>query len=196
MHTHTPHAVAALRILLTVAWVFGVALWPMTLWRWQLISVVMLLALTVGVRLPLRTLVRRVAVVWLLTGVMSLGLFGQPGWSLRAGNLLLKSTLSLWIVNVLVHTTPLPLLAAGLRHLRVPRIWAESFSFWGRYYSVLANEWERLQLARRARTFEPNRRRDFAALGNTLGLLFIRAYERAEQVHRAMLARGYSEKSR
>lgn len=94
MHTHTPHAVAALRILLTVAWVFGVALWPMTLWRWQLISVVMLLALTVGVRLPLRTLVRRVAVVWLLTGVMSLGLFGQPGWSLRAGNLLLKSTLS------------------------------------------------------------------------------------------------------
>ena len=31
----------------------------------------------------------------------------------------------------------------------------------------------------------------FQTLANTLGLLFIRAYERAEKVHRAMQARGY-----
>jgi cobalt/nickel transport system permease protein len=122
---------------------------------------------------------------------MGIGLLGQPDWGLRVGNLLLKSTLSMWALSLLFHALPLPEAIGGLRCLRVPALLTETVAFWGRYFSVLTGEWHRLQLARRARTFSPNRRLRFRALANALGLLFIRAYERAEKVHRAMLARGY-----
>jgi cobalt/nickel transport system permease protein len=127
----------------------------------------------------------------LLAALMGIGLLGQPDWGLRVGNLFLKSTLSLWALSLLFHVLPLPEVIAGLRWSRVPALLTETVAFWGRYFLVLSGEWQRLQLARRARTFSPNRRLRFRALTNALGLLFIRAYERAEKVHRAMLARGY-----
>jgi cobalt/nickel transport system permease protein len=186
---------AAWRIALTVLGVFLIALWPPALWRWQGVSAAVLLTLSIPARLPPGRVLRRAAVLWLFAGVMAIGLAGRSDWPVRAGNLLLKSTLSLWAVSLLVHSTPLAELVSGLRWLRLPRVWTETLAFWGRYYSVLAEEWRRLELARRARTFEPNQRRAFTRLANALGLLFIRAYERAEQVHRAMLARGYRERS-
>ena len=188
-----PPSHAAARIVVSVLGVFAMALWPMGLWLWQVIPALALLVLSVRLRLSVRTVARRAVVLWFFAAVMALGLLGRPDWPLRAGNLLLKSTLSLWAASLLVHSTSVPELVAGLRHLHVPRVWTDSFAFWARYYSVLAEEWRRLQLARRARTFASSRRRKFVSLANALGLLFIRAYERAERVHRAMLARCYRE---
>jgi cobalt/nickel transport system permease protein len=168
-----------------------VALWPNTAWRWQAVPTGALLVLTLATHLPVTTLVRRAACVWLLSGLMAVGMAGSEGWWLRAGNLLLKSSLSVWTLSILTHCTPLPELVTALRRLGVPRIWADAVGFWGRYYAVLTDEWRTLQLARRSRTLGRNRRLKFRALANGLGVLFVRAYERAEQVHQAMLARGY-----
>ena len=179
--------------MLTVLLVFAVALWPMRLWRWQLAWFPALFLFSLLSRLPAMTLVRRAALLSLFAGVMTLGSLGKPDWVLRSINLVLKSWLCLWMTSLLVHKTPVPSLVEGLRYLRLPAVWTEAFAFWGRYYSVLTQEWQRLQLARRARTFDRSRSREFRALTNALGLLFIRAYERAEQVHKAMLARGYRE---
>ena len=179
------------RILAAILIVFCVALCPAPLWRWQLVPAVVFLALSFLARLSLRRFVRRALLVWAMVGLIALGLMGQPEAGLRAGNLLLKSTLSLWVVTLLVHTTPLPALLRGLRWLRVPRMGTEALAFWGRYHEVLGAEWQRMQLARRARTIHLGRAKHWRILANSLGLLFIRAYERAEQVHRAMLARGY-----
>jgi cobalt/nickel transport system permease protein len=181
----------AARIVVALAGVTLVALWPPPQWPWQSVPVTSLLLLSVRFRLPWRPVLRRALLVWGLVGLIALGMLGQPHWPLRVGNLLLKATLSLWALSLLVHTTPLPDLVAGLRRLGVPAIWTGSLAFWGRYYAVLGEEWRRLQLARRARTFTRDRAFRFRALANALGLLFIRAYERAEKVHRAMLARGY-----
>jgi cobalt/nickel transport system permease protein len=181
----------AARIGVTVAGVTVVALWPPAWWPWQSVPATTLLLLSARFRLPLIPVLRRALLVWGLVGLISLGMLGQPHWPLRAGNLLLKATLSLWALSLLVHVTPLPELVAGLRRLGVPAIWTGSLAFWGRYYAVLAEEWRRLQLARRSRTFTRDRAFRFRALANALGLLFIRACERAEKVHRAMLARGY-----
>ncbi|RME94706.1 MAG: hypothetical protein D6766_05120 [Verrucomicrobia bacterium] len=181
----------SLRILITVAGVSAIALWPIAGWRWQVVPVGVLAALTAWRRMPLQPVARRAMVVWGLAALISLGLWGRPDWLLRAGNLFLKATLSLWALSLLIHTTPLPELLAGLRRLGVPSLWLGSLAFWGRYYAVLATEWERLQLARRSRSFSRNRALRFRVLANALGLLFVRAYERAEKVHRAMLARGY-----
>jgi len=182
---------AAVRIVALVAGVVLVSLWPVAAWRWQVVPLLVLAAGSVWVRPDGRQLVRRLVLVWMLVGLVSLGLLGRPEALLRAGNLWLKSSLSLWAVSLLTASTPLPALIGGLRRLGLPGLWTESLSFWARYHSVLGEEWHRLQLARRARTFSPNRARTFRLLTQSLGLLFIRAYERAEQVHRAMLARGY-----
>jgi len=172
-----------------------IAVWPNAAWRWQAVPAVLLLGLSIATRLSPVPLVRRMACVWLLSGLMALGLAGTSGWPLRVGNLLLKSTLSVWTLSILTHCTPLPELVAALRRLGLPRVWADSIAFWGRYYAVLADEWRTLQLARRSRTLSRDRRLRFRALANGLGVLFIRAYERAEQVHQAMLARGYRDEA-
>lgn len=181
----------AWRILVTVAGVSVIALWPLEGWRWQVCPAGFLAGLTAWRRMPLRPVARRALVVWGLAALISLGLWGRPDWLLRAGNLFLKATLSLWALSLLIHTTPLPDLLEGLKRLKVPSLWLGSLAFWGRYYAVLTMEWERLQLARRSRSFTRNRALRFRVLANALGLLFVRAYERAEKVHRAMLARGY-----
>jgi cobalt/nickel transport system permease protein len=127
----------------------------------------------------------------MMSGVIALGLVGQPGAWLRAGNLVLKSTLSLCVLSLAHHRLGLAGMLAGLRWLRLPPLLTQTFAFWGRYSAVLTQEWHRLQLARQARTFTADRGFQFRALTQALGLLFIRAFDRAEKVHRAMLARGY-----
>lgn len=179
------------RLVITVLAVTTVALWPMGAWRWQVLPLIVLACLTGLTRLPLGSLLRRLAVVWLLAGLMALGLAGQDQWLVRAGNLLVKSTLSVWSFSLLTHTTPMPDLIRALRRLGLSQLWTDSLAFWSRYYAVLADEWQRMQLARRARTMTHNRQLQFRALASGLGVLFVRAYERAEQVHQAMLARGY-----
>jgi energy-coupling factor transporter transmembrane protein EcfT len=182
----------ATRIVLTIAWVFLIALLPNPWWRWQLVSLAALVLLSLRLRLPLQALARRLLVLWPFIGLIAVGLLDQPDWPVRVGNLALKSTLCLWLTHLLMCVTPEPQLVAGLRRLRVPRLWVELLAFWTRYFAVLSGEWGRMRQARQARTFRWNRRREWLALTRSLGLLFLRAYERAEQIHRAMLARGYA----
>lgn len=182
---------APLRLTLTLSGVGLVALWPAVAWRWLGIPLLGLVAWSLTAGLRWSTLFRRLGIVWLLSGLMGVGLIGQEQWLLRAGNLLVKSSLSVWAVSLLTHSTPMADLIGALRRLGLSQVWTDSLAFWSRYYSVLTEEWERMQLARRARTLTRDRRRKFRALAGGLGLLFVRAYERAEQVHRAMLARGY-----
>jgi len=182
---------APLRLTLTLSGVGLVALWPAAAWRWLGIPLVALVVWSRWAGLRWSTLFRRLGIVWLLSGLMGVGLIGQEQWLLRAGNLLVKSSLSVWAVSLLTHSTPTADLIGALRRLGLSQVWTDSLAFWSRYYSVLTEEWERMQLARRARTLTRDRRRKFRALAGGLGLLFVRAYERAEQVHRAMLARGY-----
>lgn len=182
---------AGTRLLLTLVWVTVIALWPPRLWRAQGVSAALLFGFALSVRLPVRRLVSRLGLVWLFGAVMALGWVSQPDWGLRALNLWIKSTLCVTALSLLFHTLTLPETLAGLRWLRVPRLWVDILAFWSRYSSVLAQEWHRLQLARRARMLHPGRPWQFRTLAHAVGLLFIRAYERAEKVHRALLARGY-----
>ncbi|MHB8519828.1 MAG: energy-coupling factor transporter transmembrane component T family protein [Limisphaerales bacterium] len=182
----------ATRILLAVAWIFIIALAPNPWWRWQGVVLLALILLSVRWGLSFRALVRRLLVLWPFVGLIAAGLIGQREWPLRVGNLIGKATLCLWIMSLLMHATPADQLVAGLRRLRVPRLWVELFAFWNRYFVVVTEEWSRMRQARQARAFRWNRRRELLVLTNSLGLLFVRAYERAEQIHQAMLARGYS----
>lgn len=179
------------RICCAVAWVFLIALMPDSWWPGLVVSALALAALSFHSRLSGLQLLRRIALLLPLLGLTALSLVSQPDWPVRMLGLAIKATLSLWIMSLLIHTTPFDQLIRGLRTLRFPPIGIELLSFLTRYFSVLGDEWRRMQLARSARTFNQSRTAKLKSAAQSLGCLFIRAYERAERVHQAMLARGY-----
>jgi cobalt/nickel transport system permease protein len=118
-------------------------------------------------------------------------LAGEP-W--RALALVEKSYLSTVAVLLLASTTPLPLLLGGMERLGIPRLLVLVAQFLYRYLFVLSEQAQHMRLAAACREGRAgNRRRSgFGAATGTLAVLFARSYERAEGIHRAMQARGFS----
>lgn len=108
-----------------------------------------------------------------------------------AATLLAKSTLSVLAALILAATTTAPEFVKGLQRLHVPAILVEILGFMVRYLAVITHQWQQMAMAREARGFRARSPRAWSALSGAIGSGFIRAYERGERVHVAMLSRGY-----
>ncbi len=161
-------------------------------------------------RLPLLDVARRVALVngfvlffWL---VVPLTYPGEPLFSLgpltatREGALVsaritLKSNAILLAFIALIATSSIATLGAALSRLGVPRKMVHLLLLNYRYIFVMEEEYHRLVRSTVIRGFHPSTSihtyRTFAYL---VGMLFVRASERAERVYQAMLCRGFSGK--
>jgi len=106
-------------------------------------------------------------------------------------NVVVKAWLSILVLILLSSTTKLDDLLNGLSQLGVPRVMILIVSFMYRYIFVLADEVMRIKQARDSRNFGGNWLHHIKTIGNMLGTLFIRSYERAERVYAAMLSRGF-----
>ena len=115
----------------------------------------------------------------------------EPGL-LAAWNILAKATLALLVSVTLASTTSATDLVAGLQRLRVPELLVQIVSAMVRYVHVVTQEWSRMSRARAARGFSARGPRSWWVLGQSVGTLFIRSYERGERVHLAMVSRGYT----
>lgn len=113
------------------------------------------------------------------------GLWGALGLTSRT---LLGATASL----LLVATTEVPALLRGLDRLRVPSTLTQIAAMMLRYLEVIVDEVGRQRRAMMARGYEPRWFWRAGPLATGLGVLFVRAYERGERVHRSMLARGFT----
>jgi cobalt/nickel transport system permease protein len=127
------------------------------------------------------------------------------GWTASAEGLtavisiLLKSWLSILMAVVLTSTTPPIDLIRGLERLRVPRVLAATVFFMYRYLYVIGGEGQRMMRARDSRSAAaPDGTKSGGSigwrarvLGNMVGSLFLRSFERSERIHAAMQARGY-----
>lgn len=102
-----------------------------------------------------------------------------------------KAWLSATSALLLAATTPAPRLFAGLRALGMPAVFLTMLTFLHRYTDVLAEQLRSLRRAVASRGPSVRGRRLIALYGNLAGNLFIRAYERGERIHSAMLSRGY-----
>ncbi len=111
-------------------------------------------------------------------------------------NVLIKAWLSILSLILLTSTTKLANLLKGLEQLRMPRVMVMLLSFMYRYIFVLVDEVMRMKQARDSRNFGGSRLWQIRTIGNMTGTLFIRSYERGEQVYAAMLARGFDGQSR
>jgi cobalt/nickel transport system permease protein len=153
-----------------------------------------LAAVIVAARLPLMAVLKRAAVVLPFTAVfaaMSLAA-GEPA---RAAALVGKSYLSALAVLILVSSTPLPQLLAGLERMGAPRYLLMVAQFLYRYLFVISEEAQHMRAALQAKSGSlRNRlwnREKFGAPAGVLSVLFARSYAHAESVHQAMLARGF-----
>lgn len=106
-------------------------------------------------------------------------------------NILAKGTLGVVASILLAATTEPRALLVGVERLRLPPLLTQIATFMMRYVDVVLDELRRMKIARTARCFEPRDVRHLAVLARSVGALFLRAYERGERVHLAMLSRGY-----
>jgi cobalt/nickel transport system permease protein len=165
----------------------------------------------VGVsRLPVPYLLKRVAMVngfvlffWLVVPVtypgealFSLGPFtGSREGVLVSARITLKSNAILLTFIALIATSSVATLGAALGRLGVPGKIVYLLLLNYRYIFVMEEEYHRLVRSATVRGFQPSTTlhtyRTFAYL---VGMLFVRASERAERVYMTMLCRGFSGK--
>jgi cobalt/nickel transport system permease protein len=194
------------RLLTTLLFIFATALTPQgRWWTWGVYgTAIALLMLMSQVHLP--RLLKRVAVEFIFIGVVIVGTLFRDGgdvlwqWGflritteglIILGSVASKALLSLLMVNILILTTPVSELLQALRELKMPPLLIAVFSSMYRYITVLIDEFESMQKAARSRNLMSNPSRQRTIIGNMIGSLFIRTFERGERVHQAMLARGY-----
>lgn len=140
-------------------------------------------------QLPALALLKRAAVVLPFAVLLALS---DPS---RAATLIAKSYLSALAALLFAATTPLPAWTAALRRCGIPAALISTIEFVYRYLFVLAEESHSISTAAKARggfaSAPSSSGMRFNAAAGAIAVLFARSWQRAESVHRAMLARGY-----
>jgi cobalt/nickel transport system permease protein len=172
-------------------------------------------ALSVGVaRIPFRYPLRRLAAMGAFLGmfliVMPLTAPARSGDTLvvfehlsfvsfnSRGLLLallicLKASAIALMVEPLLATSPFPVTVQALGGLKTPPVICQMVLLAHRYIFVFQDEARRMVKGMGARGFR--KRTDIETLrtvGNFLGMLLVRSFERTQRVHDAMVARGYN----
>lgn len=174
-------ALALLVSIATLRGTFGLAV---------LLYIAVLIGAAAAARVPVIAMLRAGAAVLPFAccfGVVSL-LAGDPQTALW---LLIRAYLSSLTALLLVATTPMTGLMAGLEWLRAPRFLVQVMQFLYRYMTVLVEEANAMRVAGLARAGSL-RTLQFRQAAQALGVLFARSYARAEAIHRAMVSRGFT----
>lgn len=175
---------------------------------WAFAAYALILVFLVGLaRLPLRRVFRRLCVVvpFVLVVAIFLPFFHRSGagsYSVggihvsSAGLLVLwnvaaKAVLGVLTVIVLGMTTSFPDMVAALERLRLPRLFVLVLAFMYRYLHLFAEEFGRMRRAAASRNYRARWIGNIPVLGQLVGSLFLRSYNRGERVYVAMLSRGY-----
>lgn len=194
------------RLLCMLLSVFAIALTPNGhWWTWAIYGSGVLTVIVLS-RVTLLALLKRVAVEFAFVGVVLLGTLFRSGgdeiWSWGPlqittvgltvlGSVTFKTLLSLLMVNVLILTTSIPALLHALVELRTPSLLVAIMASMYRYISVLTGEFSAMRRAAASRNLIGSNRWQRLVIGNMIGSLFIRTYERGDRVYQAMLSRGY-----
>lgn len=199
-----------LKVVAALAMVLAVVLTPARAFGWFAAYTVLLAALMLILRVsPGYALKRSLAAVplVLLTALPTpflqkgpqglVAFYGPDGLAvyqyglLIFWNALIKAWLSLLSMTLLMATTPVPALLAALQQLRAPKALVSQIALIHRYGGLFTEELARMRRAAESRNFGGARSYRWKVIGQLVGSLFLRSYERGERVHAAMMARGY-----
>ena len=200
------------KVVVTLAFIVGVALRPDGAWAVYGLAVGLALAVAVMARLSPWLVVRRslVGLPFLLAAVTVLFIPGRVVWAgpwglevsdaglVRFGSIVGRSLISISAAVLLTATTRFPDVLHALRHLRVPTVLVGIIAFMYRYLFVLVEEVQRLLRARAARSGRLPGAKGGGSVawragvaGHMAGQLLVRSLDRSDRVYQAMQARGY-----
>jgi cobalt/nickel transport system permease protein len=203
---------AQTKIICTLLAVLAIALTPNGRWWTWLIYCLALLGLAWLSQVSISKLIQRMAIEFSFISTILLGTLFRGGgevlWTwgwlqitteglIILGSVSLKALLSMLSLNILILSTPIPVLLNGLAALRTPNLLIAILASMSRYLNVLVAELGAMRRAAASRNFSSNlwsaknRAWQRNVLGNTIGMLFIRTYDRGDRIHQAMLSRGY-----
>jgi cobalt/nickel transport system permease protein len=173
-------------------------------------ALILSMALVALARLRIGEVLRRllvvnglVAFIWMVIPftfpgepLFRLGPFGAAREGIElAAQITLKSNAIVLAFMALVATMPLATAGHALHRLRVPDKIVHLFLMTYRYIFVLEQEYHRLVRAACIRGFQPGTNlHTYRTYAYLVGMLFVRAMERAERVRWAMLCRGFKRK--
>lgn len=201
VHRLAPEA----KLVAHIAFVVAVALTPREAVAVFAVDALSLVVVVTVARVPVRALVRRLAVIVpfvifavtvpLLGGgervdVAGLAVSIQGLWA--GWNIVVKALLGATASIVLSATTPIPDIIGGLGRLRVPSTVVAIVSFMFRYLDIVGDQLKRMRTAMVARAHDPRWLWQARPMAASAGALFVRSYERGERIHDAMLARGFT----
>ena len=179
---------------------------PPAAWPLLACCAVLLAAVALAARVPVRVLWSRALVILPLVvlAAASLPFVRHGGAEYRLGPLELseagltvfgaavaKAVVGTLSAILLASTTSVPAALEGLRRLHAPPVLVAIAGVTWRYVFVLAGEVARMRTALAARGHRPRHLLHGAATGRLATALFLRAHARGERVHVAMAARGW-----
>lgn len=174
-----------------LACVLLIVLLPRDAWGLHGALALLLAVVAIVSRASIRQLLLRLLLVEpLVIGIALLALL-RPGGGLLFLSMVTKSTLCLACMILLTATTRFSDILDVMRRLHVPALLITSLALTHRFMFVLVEEMQRMQRARRSRTFVEGRAASWGGSAQVAGRLFVRASERAERVYLAMCARGW-----
>ncbi|KJJ84457.1 Cobalt ABC transporter CbiQ, permease subunit [Candidatus Omnitrophus magneticus] len=104
---------------------------------------------------------------------------------------IIKAYLSMLCVILLISTTVFTSFLKALEKLYMPKVFIMIMSFMYRYIFIILDELMKMNQAKLARGAKNRGWFNVKVLSNMLGVLFVRAYEKGENVYLAMNARGF-----
>jgi cobalt/nickel transport system permease protein len=123
--------------------------------------------------------------------LVRLGPVGISGGWLSCASITVRSILTVGAAIILVGVTGFTAICRALEQLGMPQAFAMQLLFLYRYIFVLTEEGARATRARELRSFG-RKGKGLAPFGSLVGHLLLRTWLRADRIHMAMLARGFT----
>ncbi len=203
------------KFITTLLFILAVTITPPTRWQVFILYFLLMATLILFSKVPILYVLKRSLVIMPFVALIAISIpFMKKGevagsyniwlWEVSVtysglqvfANVLAKAWLSVLSLILLTSTTKLTNLLKALEQLWMPGVMVMILSFMYRYIFILVDEVMRMKQARDSRNFGGKRLWQIRTIGNMIGTLFIRSYEKGERVYAAMLARGFDGQSR
>lgn len=114
--------------------------------------------------------------------------------------LLVRMIVTLTTIIIYSSTTPLQEMASSFRKLKMPRDLAMILSIMVRFLFLFVDELAAIRKSQKSRNFNIHSKNTpykwrVKQVGYTIGMMFLKAYEQGERVHKSMVSRGFSDTS-
>ncbi|NJK69472.1 MAG: energy-coupling factor transporter transmembrane protein EcfT [Oscillatoriales cyanobacterium RU_3_3] len=174
------------RLRLSLILAIGIAFLKMGAWLWLGIYGAIALMWSLLLKVPARSLAQLLGAELIFLSVLAL----PQGWE-KASFLLLRSLISLLIMNSFILTLPPHSFGIALKGLPLPAGLQEIVLLAGQYLEILLSEVNRMKTAAQLRGLSGTGGWLRYVSSATIGALYLRSLDRAERVYAAMTIRGY-----